>query len=111
MYKRQRVDYEPVNWCCIDEIEIMGYDGQKEDALVANGTRKLENGQEYMKPGEKTDGIHDMLLVYNGNYGHDAEVNRPVGDWSVEKFRPHLTYVNSEDVYKRQGFGRIQGFF
>ncbi|PWL44360.1 MAG: hypothetical protein DBY45_05825, partial [Clostridiales bacterium] len=92
-----RVDYEPVNWCCIDEIEVMGYDGQKEGALVANGTRKLENGQEYMKPGEKTDGIHDMLLVYNGNYGYDAEANRPVGDWSVEKFRPHLTYVNSEN--------------
>lgn len=48
-----RVDYEPVNWCCIDEIQVMGYDGQKEGALVANGTRKLENGQEYMKPGEK----------------------------------------------------------
>ena len=92
-----RVDYEPVNWCCIDEIEVMGYDGQKEGAIVANGTRELEKGQEYMKPGEKTDGIHDMLLVYNGNYGYDAEADRLVGDWSVEKFRPHLTYVNSEN--------------
>ena len=87
-----RVDYEPVNWCFIDEIEVMGYDGQKEGAIVANGTRELEKGQEYMKPGEKTDGIHDMLLVYNGNYGYDAEADRLVGDLSLIHIFFHLCY-------------------
>ena len=85
-----RVDYEPVNWCLVDEIEVMGYDGIREGAVMANGTRVLDNptreGGDYLKPGEQTDGIHDMVLLYNsGDYGLDGETGYRYGDWTPEK--------------------------
>ena len=96
-----RVDYEPINYCLVDEIEVMGYDGVRDDAVMANGTRVLDNptseGGDYLKSGEQTGGIHDMVLLYNsGDYGFDPEVGYRAGDWTPEKLKPHLTYVDSE---------------
>ena len=49
-----RVDYEPRNYCLVDEIKVMGYDGVRDDAVMANGTRVLDNltseGGDYLKP-------------------------------------------------------------
>ena len=65
-----RIDIEVCNWNTIDEIEIMGYDGVKDGALMAEGGRNLENGREYLVPSEETTGgIHDLVLCYNGWYG------------------------------------------
>ncbi len=92
-----RIDIEVCNWNTIDEIEIMGYDGVKDGALIAEGGRELENGREYLVPSEETTGgIHDLVLCYNGWYGVDAETQNPIGDWSPEQYKPYLTYVNAD---------------
>ncbi|MBC8559031.1 DUF4855 domain-containing protein [Fumia xinanensis] len=90
-----RIDIEICNWNTIDEIEIMGYDGIKDGALIAEGGRDLENGQKYLVPSEETTGgIHDLVLCYNGWYGVDEETGIHRGDWSAEQYKPYLTYVD-----------------
>lgn len=92
-----RVDIELVNWNLIDEIEVMGSDGQKEGDLIADNGRYFENGREYLVPGEETTkGVGDMVLCYNGWYGLDSESQNPVGDWAPHMYKPFLTYVDQD---------------
>lgn len=89
-----RVDLELTNWGLVDEIEVMGYDGVREGALMADTGRYLENGQEFLTPGERTGGIGDLVLCYNGWYGYEEDADSYVGDWTPEQYKPYLTYID-----------------
>ncbi len=96
-----RVDVELKGKNLFDELEIYGVKGVTEDAKPLTNLSTLEYSENYMRPSEETtNGVHDMVLCYNGWYGYEAESDTLKGDWSVEKFRPYLTYVDTD--------GRVQ---
>ncbi|MBC8560816.1 DUF4855 domain-containing protein [Fumia xinanensis] len=91
-----RVDVELLLINQLDEIEIMGYDGVIDGAAQYEGNKKFDGtGRDYLKAGEKTAGVQDMVLCYNGWYGYDSESNQEVGNWNAERYRPYLTYVDT----------------
>lgn len=47
---------------------------------------------EYLKPGEQTAGIRDLILFYNGHYESNA------GVWKKEEFVPYISYVDRNGV-------------
>ncbi len=79
-----RFDIEKFSWNFMDEVTVMGYDGVHSEALPITNTTMLEDG-EIQRADASTGNIHDMVLCYNG-YGHTA--------WSVDRFKPYLTYVD-----------------
>ena len=82
--KYVRFDLEKFSWNFMDEVTVMGYDGAHSQALPVTNTTMLEDG-EIQRADASTGNIHDMVLCYNG-YGHRA--------WSVDRFKPYLTYVD-----------------
>ena len=36
-----------------------------------------------------------MVLCYNGWYGYDDESGQEIGNWNAERYRPYLTYVDT----------------
>ncbi len=102
-----RVDVELLHTNLMDEIEIYGYDGIVEGAVIADSGRDLDNGKNYQKPGEETAGVKDMVLCYNGWYGVDAESNKYIGDWTAEKYRPYLTYLDTNGQVKDTMFDTV----
>jgi|GEM_PF-528730 len=70
-------------WEYIDEIEIMGTDGE------LNGAVKVPAEQpHFLAPGEATAGIRNLNLLYNGQYADG------LGDWKKERIIPNISYVN-----------------
>lgn len=67
----------------IDEIEIWGVDGKVKGAKALP---KDKTG--YLKPGEATGGIRDLVLIPNSYYPDN------MGDWTKEEFIPYVGYVN-----------------
>ncbi|PWL45536.1 MAG: hypothetical protein DBY45_03815, partial [Clostridiales bacterium] len=92
-----RVDLELFGWNFIDEICVMGFDGLIEGATPADFGKRLENGHNYARVGENTDYIQDMVLIYNGNYGFDAEAGVGIGDQTPTTLRPLVTYIDSNN--------------
>ncbi len=80
--------YGPHNF--IDEITVMGYEGEVDGATEPTDTSKLENGDILAVSEETTGGIQDMMLIYN----------QSTVEWSAEDFKPYVTYVdrNGESV-------------
>ncbi len=91
-----RVDVEVMRTAAIDEIEVFGYETPQEGAyVVAEGSgRDLDNGRDYLKAGERTGGVQDMVLCYNGWYGWDQLGEEYRGDWLPYQYRPYLTYID-----------------
>ncbi len=80
----------------LDEIEVFGYDGIIDGAAQYEGNKKFDGtGRDYLKAGEKTAGVQDMVLCYNGWYGYDDESGQEIGNWNAERYRPYLTYVDT----------------
>ncbi len=65
----------------IDEITVMGYDGVVSDAVDPYNTEKLEG--EIRLADETVGNFHDMVLIYSR-------------DWTTERLKPYLTYVDAE---------------
>ncbi len=91
-----RVDIESLHHNLLDEIEVMGYDGIIEGALIPEGGRDLDNGRDFLQAGEETLGAQDIYLCYNGWYGYDEVKQDYTGDWSASEYRPILTYLDNE---------------
>ena len=92
-----RVDIELKSSQMVDEIEIYGVKGVTDESRPLTNLTKLENGRDYMiASDETTNGVRDMVLCYNGWYGYQSDSNSYRGDWTPEKYRPYLTYVDSE---------------
>lgn len=80
-----KVTFTSGTWVFLDEIEIWGADGRRPEAKQLPPSHP-----QYLKPGEATAGIRNMVLLYNGWYENGA------GDWSKEQMIPYLSYVDSE---------------
>ncbi|MEG0691823.1 MAG: DUF4855 domain-containing protein, partial [Oscillospiraceae bacterium] len=90
-----RADIELEGWCFFDEIEVYGKDGVVADGIELPKDANFEGA--LMTPGEKTDNIKDMVLVYNGPY-RDYEGNLGYGNWSVADFKPYVGYINEKGI-------------
>ncbi|MBC8559944.1 DUF4855 domain-containing protein [Fumia xinanensis] len=101
-----RVDVELLHTNLMDEIEIYGYDGVIEGAVIADSGRDLDNAQDYQMSGEETADVQDMYLCYNGWYGVD-ESGQYVGDWTAQRYRPILTYVGTDGKVKDTMFDTV----
>lgn len=73
-------------WVFLDEIEVWGYEGK------VKGAHKAKSEQpRYLEPGKRTtDGIGDMVLLYNGHYPDG------LGEWTKEKIIPYISYVDRQ---------------
>ena len=80
-----KVTFTMEGWVFLDEIEIWGYDGYQNGAVSVP-----PNELKYIKAGEATGGIHNLVLLYNGHYDSGA------GDWKKDDILPYITYVNQE---------------
>jgi len=69
-----RVDIEAMRTAAFDEIEVYGYETPQDGAYVVEpgSGRDLDNGRDYLTAGDRTSGVQDMVLCYNGWYGWDA---------------------------------------
>ncbi len=82
-----RYDFEKVgSHNFIDEITVMGYEGEVSGATAPTNTSKLEEGEILTVSEENTGNIQDMVLIYN----QSTQV------WSPDAFKPYATYV---DIY------------
>ncbi|WP_018755915.1 DUF4855 domain-containing protein [Paenibacillus terrigena] len=70
-------------WEYIDEIEIMGTDGELSGAVKVPAEQP-----HFLAPGEATAGIRNLNLLYNGQYDNG------LGDWKKERIIPNISYVN-----------------
>ncbi|WP_062108687.1 DUF4855 domain-containing protein [Bacillus niameyensis] len=76
-------------WVFLDEIEILGVDGKDKNAKsLPPNNNKPEVDLGYLKPGEQTGGIHNLVLLYNGWYANGF------GDWTKDKLLPYVSYVD-----------------
>ncbi|GIP34672.1 DUF4855 domain-containing protein [Paenibacillus sp. J2TS4] len=87
-----KVQFQTALWVFADEIEVLGYEGHVQGAKVPKADKP-----EYLRPGDRTGGISDLLLLYNGHY-HNG-----LGDWTKENLIPYIAYVNND--------GEPQGWF
>ena len=102
-----RLDVEMLYTNMMDEIEVFGYDGIIEGAVPAENGRDLDNGHDYQKPGEDTAFVKDMVLCYNGWYGFDDESGMHNGDWNAQKYRPYLTYLDTNGKAQDKMFDTV----
>ena len=103
-----RVDVELKGKNLFDELEIYGVKGVTEDAKPLTNLSTLEYSQNYLRPSEETTGgVHDMVLCYNGWYGYDQQSDSFKGNWSAEKFRPYLTYVDKDGYVQDTMFDTV----
>ena len=103
-----RVDIELKDSQMVDEIEVYGVKGITEESRPLTNLTKLENSRNYMiASDETTNGVHDMVLCYNGWYGYEAESDSFKGDWTPEEYRPYLTYVDEEGYVKDTMFDTV----
>lgn len=72
-------------WEYVDEIEIMGTDGMVEGAVKVPAEQP-----HFLPPGEATAGIHNLNLLYNGQYANG------LGDWNKARIIPNISYVNKD---------------
>lgn len=70
-------------WTLIDEIEVLGEDGQAEGAKTVPTQKPA-----FQEVGEATAGIRNLGLFYNGVYKNGK------GDWSKERIIPNISYVD-----------------
>jgi len=91
-----RVDIEAMRTAAFDEIEVYGYETPQDGAYVVEpgSGRDLDNGRDYLTAGDRTSGVQDMVLCYNGWYGWDAVGEEYRGDWLPYQYRPYLTYID-----------------
>ena len=88
-----RLEVEVTTWTFIDEITVQGFDELKSGVMYAdNGTVDIDG--QYLQTGENTGGVQDLVLCYTGWYGIDSETNTPIGDLTLTKLRPLLTYID-----------------
>lgn len=78
-----KVRFTTKDWVLLDEIQVMGQDGNTKGATVLNAKK-----EQYMQPGAQTGGISNLALLYNGSYQNG------LGDWTTEKLIPYLAHVN-----------------
>ena len=64
-------------------------------AYADNGTVALDG--QFLQTGENTGDVQDMVLCYTGWYGFDAEGGEAVGDLTLTKLRPLLTYIDENN--------------
>ncbi|WP_245583875.1 DUF4855 domain-containing protein [Paenibacillus terrigena] len=82
-YVKVMFSMHPSAMTLVDEIEIIGQDGQAAGAVtVPSHESKL------LAPGEATAGIEDLGLLYNGHYAGGK------GDWSKDRIIPNISYVD-----------------
>ncbi|WP_136604943.1 DUF4855 domain-containing protein [Paenibacillus dokdonensis] len=82
-YVKVTFSMHPTNWCFIDEIEIWGTDGEV-DGAVSVPTEQPG----FLQPGAATADIHNLGLLYNGQYANDK------GTWTKERIIPNISYVD-----------------
>ena len=91
-----RLEVEVTGWTFVDEITVQGYDELKSGVAYAdNGTVALDG--QFLQTGENTGDVQDMVLCYTGWYGFDAEGGEAVGDLTLTKLRPLLTYIDENN--------------
>ena len=98
-YVARYVRYDIELYCMqlVDEVEVYGYDGIVDGAEELSNLSKLENSTDnWTKPSEQNDYANHALLVYNGWYGFDSSSNTYNGNWTPERFRPYLTYIDRQ---------------
>ncbi|WP_314586505.1 DUF4855 domain-containing protein [Paenibacillus terrigena] len=85
-YVKVTFSMHPSAMTFVDEIEILGQDGQAEGAVTVPPQQPA-----LLAPGEATAGIEDLGLLYNGYYSDRPEI----GNWSKERIIPNISYVKS----------------
>lgn len=75
-------------WTFLDEVEIIGQAGKTAAAVTLPPDSAII--KDYLKSGENTAGIKNLLLGYNGFYANN------VGNWTKEDFIPYVSYVDKE---------------
>ncbi|WP_227793305.1 DUF4855 domain-containing protein [Paenibacillus guangzhouensis] len=83
-YVKVMFSMHPSAMTLVDEIEIIGQDGQADGAV----TVPPQPSAALLAPGEATAGIHDLGLLYNGHYAGGK------GDWSKDRIIPNISYVD-----------------
>lgn len=84
-YVKVTFTMHPTHWEYIDEIEILGTDGQVDGAVKVPAEQPR-----FLEPGEATAGIRNLNLLYNGQY------DGGLGDWNKERIIPNISYVNTD---------------
>ncbi|MGE6261245.1 DUF4855 domain-containing protein [Heyndrickxia sporothermodurans] len=84
-YVKVTFSMHPTARTLIDEIEIWGADGKLEGAEAV-----IPETPEYLRAGDATDGINNLVLLYNGHYPEGK------GDWSKERIIPNISYVDKQ---------------
>lgn len=78
-----RVDFSVFQHIFIDEIEVWGCDGRKEQAVVLP-----PDDPKFLPPGEASGGIRHLALL-----PHHGQQNE---GWTQDKLIPYISYVNPE---------------
>lgn len=89
-------------WVFIDEIEIWGTDGKLPGAEILppsedDPAQGLPEGADYMRCGETTGNINNLVLLYN-------HVNRV---WTKDDILPYLAYVDKKGEIKDSFFDGV----
>ncbi|WP_369696078.1 DUF4855 domain-containing protein [Paenibacillus lautus] len=84
-YVKVTFTMHPSQWSYIDEIEIIGTDGNAQGAVKVPAEQPR-----FLEPGEATAGIRNLNLLYNGQYADG------LGDWNKERIIPNISYVNKD---------------
>ncbi|MGI2297802.1 DUF4855 domain-containing protein [Paenibacillus sp. GXUN7292] len=77
-------------WLFMDEIEVWGVAGKQAGAVELMPGKDQGPETDYLRAGEATGGIRDLMLFYNGQYPNDA------GNWSAAQFLPYVAYVDQQ---------------
>jgi len=83
-----KVSFLVDGWVLLDEIEIWGTDGKRRAAAEVRPDQEPVADMQYMRAGEQTGNILDLILFYNGQYPSN------LGDWRKEQFVPYVGYVD-----------------
>lgn len=75
-------------WLFMDEIEVWGVAGKQAGAVELMPGKDQGPESDYLKAGEATGGIRNLMLFYNGQYLNDA------GNWNASQFLPYVAYVD-----------------
>lgn len=80
-----KITFTTQTWTFLDEIEIWGTDGKAKHAV-----RIKPEEPAYLEPGKDTNGIRDLVLLYNGWYPNGE------GIWTKDKIIPYISYVDQQ---------------
>lgn len=84
-----RINFVLNVWGFIDEIEVLGIDGRAAGAVELTPEESENTDGAYLKAGEATAGINNLMLFYNGQYSENR------GDWKTEQFIPYVAEIDA----------------